>query len=63
MRSGAGPCCWPASLCALASAVVFLFAASVPHLLIGRVLSGLSAGIFTGTATAAVIEAAPPRLA
>lgn len=45
---------------ALASAVVFLFADSVPVLLIGRVLSGLSAGVFTGTATAAVIEAAPP---
>ncbi|OMC35068.1 MFS transporter [Mycobacterium sp. GA-1841] len=44
---------------ALASAVAFLFADSVPVLLIGRVLSGLSAGIFTGTATAAVIEAAP----
>lgn len=45
---------------ALASAVVFLFADSVPELLVGRVLSGLSAGVFTGTATAAVIEAAPP---
>jgi MFS family permease len=45
---------------ALASAVVFLTADSVPQLLVGRVLSGLSAGIFTGTATAAVIEAAPP---
>ncbi|WP_306661080.1 MFS transporter [Mycolicibacterium fortuitum] len=44
---------------ALASAVVFLLADSVPLLLIGRVLSGLSAGLFTGTATAAVIEAAP----
>lgn len=46
--------------CALVSAVVFLLADSVPALLVGRVLSGLSAGIFTGTATAAVIEAAPP---
>lgn len=46
---------------ALASAVVFLFADSVPLLLLGRVLSGLSAGVFTGTATAAVIEAAPER--
>jgi MFS family permease len=45
---------------AAASAVVFLLADSVPELLIGRVLSGLSAGLFTGTATAAVIEAAPP---
>ena len=47
-------------VCALVSAVVFLLADSVPALLVGRVLSGLSAGIFTGTATAAVIEAAPP---
>jgi MFS family permease len=46
---------------ALASAMVFLAADSVPLLLVGRVLSGLSAGIFTGTATAAVIEAAPPK--
>lgn len=45
---------------AVASAVVFLVADSVAVLLIGRVLSGVSAGIFTGTATAAVIEAAPP---
>jgi MFS family permease len=45
---------------ALSSAAVFLVADSVPLLLVGRVLSGLSAGIFTGTATAAVIEAAPP---
>ncbi|WP_425004864.1 MFS transporter [Mycolicibacterium sp. S3B2] len=45
---------------AMASAVVFLFADSVPVLLAGRVLSGLSAGLFTGTATAAVVEAAPP---
>ena len=44
---------------AAASAVVFVLADSVPELLIGRVLSGLSAGLFTGTATAAVIEAAP----
>lgn len=46
---------------ALASAVVFLLAGSVPVLLAGRWLSGLSAGIFTGTATAAIVEAAPPH--
>ncbi|MEO3757699.1 MFS transporter [Mycobacterium sp. B14F4] len=46
---------------ALLSASVFLVADSVPLLLVGRVLSGLSAGVFTGTATAAVIEAAPQR--
>jgi MFS family permease len=43
----------------LVSAVVFLIADDVPLLLVGRLLSGLSAGIFTGTATAAVVEAAP----
>ncbi|MEU0497847.1 MFS transporter [Mycobacterium sp. NPDC006124] len=45
---------------ALASSVVFSFADDVPLLLVGRLLSGLSAGIFTGTATAAVVEASPP---
>ena len=44
---------------ALASAAVFLIADDIPMLMAGRLLSGLSAGIFTGTATAAVIEAAP----
>ncbi|MFN6546175.1 MFS transporter [Mycolicibacterium nivoides] len=44
---------------ALASAGVFLIADSVPVLLIGRVLSGISAGLFTGAGTVAVIEAAP----
>jgi MFS family permease len=45
---------------AVASAAVFLVADSVPLLLVGRALSGVSAGIFSGTGTAAVIEAAPP---
>jgi MFS family permease len=45
---------------ALVSAVVFLVADDVALLLVARLLSGLSAGIFTGTATAAVVEAAPP---
>lgn len=44
---------------ALASAVVFLFADDVGLLLVARLLSGLSAGVFTGTATAAIVEAAP----
>jgi MFS family permease len=44
---------------AIASSVVFLTADSVPLLLVGRLLSGLSAGLFTGTATAAVVEALP----
>lgn len=47
-----------------ASAVVFLVGGGLPSLaalLAGRVLSGLSAGIFTGTATVAVVELAPER--
>lgn len=43
----------------IASAAVFLTADSVALLLVGRLLSGLSAGLFTGTATAAVVEALP----
>lgn len=46
---------------ALTSAAVFLAADDVTLLLVGRLLSGLSAGIFTGTATAAVVEAAAPE--
>ena len=56
---GRRPVLLAGAACALLSAAVFLIAHSVPELLIGRFLSGLSAGIFTGTATAAVIEAAP----
>ena len=57
---GRRPVLLAGTLCALASAAVFLNADSIAQLLAGRVLSGLSAGLFTGTATAAVIEAAPP---
>jgi MFS family permease len=46
---------------AIASAATFLVADTVPTLVAARVLSGLSAGLFTGTATAAIIEAAPPK--
>lgn len=45
---------------ALVSAVLFLVADDITLLLIARLLSGFSAGVFTGTATAAVVEAAPP---
>jgi MFS family permease len=41
------------------SAVCFLIATGLPLLLVGRVLSGLSAGIFTGTATATLLDLAP----
>nr|WP_243437523.1 MFS transporter [Streptomyces sp. FH025] len=55
----------PVLLCGLiaaaCSALVFLAADSVPLLCLGRLLSGLSAGLFTGTATAYVLELAPPE--
>ncbi|MDQ0792266.1 MFS transporter [Streptomyces sp. B1I3] len=45
--------------CAAASAVCFLSADGLPWLYAGRLLSGLSAGLFTGAATAYVMELAP----
>jgi MFS family permease len=41
------------------SAVIFLYCDSIAGLLLGRLFSGFSAGIMTGTATVAVIELAP----
>lgn len=48
----------PGLLCSVLSAVAFLTAHGLPLLFAGRVLSGLSAGIFTGTATAALVDLA-----
>ncbi|MFG3343684.1 MFS transporter [Streptomyces sp. NPDC048018] len=45
---------------AAASAVCFLSASALGWLYAGRLLSGLSAGLFTGAATAYVMELAPP---
>ncbi|GAA1558934.1 MFS transporter [Streptomyces globosus] len=45
---------------AAASAACFLSATAMPWLYAGRLLSGLSAGLFTGAATAYVLELAPP---
>src|SRR5919197_3958685 len=42
-----------------ASAFLFVFAGSVAPIFAGRVFSGLSAGIFTGTATAMLVDLAP----
>lgn len=52
----------PGVVLSAASAVVFLLPGGLPTLLAGRVLSGLSAGIFTGTATATLLDLAPPGL-
>jgi MFS family permease len=43
------------------SAGVFLLAQGLAPLLVGRFLSGLSAGIFTGTATATLVDLAPEQ--
>lgn len=43
----------------VASALLFLFAGSLAPIYVGRVVSGFSAGIFTGTATAALVDLAP----
>ena len=60
-RYGRRALLWPGILCAAASSAVFLLAHGLPLLFVGRILSGLSAGMFTGTATAAIIELAPPE--
>ncbi|HKC77829.1 MAG TPA: MFS transporter [Gaiellaceae bacterium] len=44
-----------------ASALLFLLAGSLAPIYAGRIVSGLSAGVFTGTATAYVIDLAPGR--
>jgi MFS family permease len=43
------------------SAVAFLVADRLDLLILGRILSGLSAGIFTGTATATLVDLAAPE--
>lgn len=49
-------------ICAGASDLIFWQAQGLGWLLAGRFVSGLSAGIYTGAATVAVIELAGPRL-
>jgi MFS family permease len=55
----------PVLLCALglsaASALCFLFEGGLPVLLIGRLLSGFSAGLLSGAATVTVMEVASAR--
>lgn len=46
--------------CAAVSAICFLCATGLGWLYAGRLFSGLSAGLFTGAATAYVMESAPP---
>jgi MFS family permease len=58
-RIGRRPVLLVALVFAASSSVVFLVAQSLAALLVGRLLSGFSAGIFTGTATAALVDLAP----
>jgi MFS family permease len=46
--------------CSALSTVAFILAPNVGVLFVGRVLSGLSAGLMTGTATATLTELIPP---
>ena len=55
---GRRPVLAAAIVLSIASAVTFILAPSVGWLFLGRVLSGLSAGLITGTATAALTETA-----
>jgi predicted MFS family arabinose efflux permease len=60
-RVGRRPVLAGAVLVAAASTAVFLAWPTFPGLLLGRVLSGLSVGLTTGTATAALAELHPDR--
>ncbi len=57
---GRRPVLWWGLGFSAASAVCFLCATALGWLYAGRLLSGLSAGLFTGAATAYVMELAPP---
>ncbi|MEP6909730.1 MAG: MFS transporter [Actinomycetota bacterium] len=46
-------------LLSAASALLFVFADSLTLIFVARVVSGLSAGLFTGTGTAALVDLAP----
>src|SRR2546423_590506 len=49
----------PGVLLSAVSAIAFVMANGLGLILVGRILSGLSAAIFTGTATAAMLDLAP----
>ncbi|MDC0611131.1 MFS transporter [Vibrio sp.] len=44
---------------AVLSDIIFMFAQGLPLILVGRVLSGISAGLFASTATAAIMDLVP----
>lgn len=59
-KIGRRPLLLGALTCSLASAVIFVADSGLATLFVGRVLSGISAGVFTGTATVALVELASP---
>ncbi|WP_030813168.1 MFS transporter [Streptomyces sp. NRRL F-2799] len=58
---GRRPVLFVALVLSALSAVCFLLEGGLPSLYLGRVLSGFSAGLFSGTGTAAVLDLAPPE--
>ncbi|AJE81106.1 MULTISPECIES: MFS transporter [Streptomyces] len=60
-RAGRRPVLLLALLLSAASALCFLFEGGLPLLFAGRLLSGFAAGLFSGGATAAVLDLAPPE--
>jgi MFS family permease len=58
-RAGRKPVLATALCCSALSTVVFILAPDVGVLIVGRILSGVSAGLVTGTATAALADLVP----
>jgi MFS family permease len=58
-QAGRKPVLAAALACSALSTIVFILAPDVAVLIVGRILSGLSAGLMTGTATAALTELVP----
>jgi MFS family permease len=60
-QAGRKPVLAAALACSALSTIAFILAPDVAVLFAGRILSGLSAGLMTGTATAALTELVPAR--
>lgn len=58
-RTGRRPVMLAACLLGILSAVVFMLAQGVGSLILGRFISGISAGLFTATATTLIVECVP----
>jgi MFS family permease len=60
-QAGRRPALFASIILSAASAVAFLLAGGLWAMLAGRILSGFSAGLCTGSATAALVDLAPGR--